>query len=336
MADEPTAGTDTEVEVDGAVATEVPEAEVEAEELWEPTELDVSAIQAVIEKEPDSEEKELHFGIFKFNFKKLMKTLVALRDSTLSTARAKEIFETSDDDEIVKVREEIAEKQTEVARLREPIDSKINALEEQYKAQLAKFRQELNDAVGTKEDELEDLRNETLKTLAADQSSGVSPEDAIEESKALIAKIRKMELDDSWTHTVQKKTTKGVVEKKEPIYSFIKNNVPSFVDVVGKEAMEIYFDGVKSKSSGGKRKFAYLAWAQIDGGAKLEGATMTTIKSALGLSGEDTYKSITRYLAEECPDKDLGKLPTDQPTTFQVPGKMGKMHTITVQGRTEK
>jgi len=336
MADEPTAGPDTEIEVAGAVATEVPEAEVEAEEVWEPTELDGAKIQAVIEEQPDSEEKELHFGIFKFNFKKLMKTLVALRDSTLSTARAKEIFETSDDDEIVKVREEIAEKQAEVAELRAPIDAKINALEEQYKAQLAKFRQELNDAVGTKEDALEELRNETLKTLAADQSSGVSPEDAIEESKALIAKIRKMELDDSWTHTVQKKTTKGLVEKQEPIYSFTKNDVPSFVDVVGKEAVEIYFDGVKSKSSGGKRKFAYLAWAQIDGGAKLEGATMTTIKAALGLSAEDTYKSITRYLAEECPDKDLGKLPTDQPTTFQVPGKMGKMHTITVQGRTEK
>jgi len=336
MADEATAVPADEELAAQEVPTDEAEAEVEAEELWEPTDLDVSKIQAVIEQQPDSEEKELHFGIFKFNFKKLMKTLVALRDSTLSTARAKEIFETSDDDEIVKVREEIAEKSAEIAELRAPIDEKITKLEEQYRAKLAEFRTELSNAVGGKEDALEELRNETLKTLAADQSSGVSPEDAIEESKALIAKIRKMELDDSWTHTVQKKTTKGLVEKKEPIYSFTKNDVPSFIDVVGKEAMEIYFDGVKSKSSGGKRKFAYLAWAQIDGGAKLEGATMTSIKAAIGLTGEDTYKSLTRYLAEVCPDKDLGKLPTDQPTTFEVPGKLGKMHTIVVQGRSEK
>jgi len=340
MADEATEVPTDDASSVAAVSTEVSPtetAEVEVEELWEPTELDLEKIQRVIEDQPDAEEKELHLGIFKFNFKKLMKTLVNLRDSTLSTARAKEIFETSDDDEIVKVREEIAEKAAEIAELRAPIDEKITKLREQYDRKMAEFKAELSDAVGTREDDLEDLRNETLKALAMDQSSGISPEDAIEESKALIAKIRKMELDDSWTHTVQKKTAKGLVEKKEPIYSFTKNDVPSFVDVVGKEAMEIYFDGVKSKSSGGTRKFAYLAWASIDGGPKMEQATMTQIKSALGLSSsDDTYKSITKYLAEVCPGKDLGQLPTDAPTTFQVPGKLGKMHSITVQGRSEK
>jgi len=307
----------------------------DSEELWERPEFDRESVLKKISGKDNEDELEMNLGMFEFYLKKVYDALENAQRASSATARALEEFETSDDSEIVAARLDYQEKAAEIAELKAPIVAKIERLKAQYQEQLEKFNTELKDAVGTREDELEDTRNEFIKELAAVNAS-VSPEDAIEEAKAKIAQIRKMESGDAWTTVRKYKNRKGeLVDKKEPIHSFYKENIPNFVEVLGKGAMEIYF-GSKSEAAGKARKIAYVQWAQIDDGPKHEGWTMTDVKKALGLKDEDTFKAITRHLAEVVPGKDLKQLSTTEPTSFQVTGKMGKLHTITVLGREEK
>lgn len=327
------------VEATGTVAPEAEDSD-DTDEPWErPTPEQLAnirkSVMAKIEGKDNEDELEMNLGMFEFYLKKVFTALENAQKATSASVRAVEEFNTSDDSEIVAFRLDYEAKVAEIAEIKAPIVAKIDDLKAKYQRKLEEYNAELKDAVGNKEDVLEDEKNDFIKELAAGNAS-VSPEDAIEEAKSKIAAIKKMESGDAWTTVRKYKNRKGEsAERKEPIHSFVKENIPNFVEVLGRDAMEIYF-GTKSEAAGKPRKIAYVVWAQIDDGPKHEGWTMTDVKKAIGLKDEDTFKAVTRHLAEVLPGKDLKQLSTTEPTSFQVTGKMGKLHTITVLGREDK